>query len=247
MKNVIIGMILGFLPTLLVAETNVSNKGRNFTITGKEVVIINGKVISGKISENMIKGSGVIKTETREVDEFYGLNLSCSADVKITYGETPRLDIIADDTILPIVSTEVTDGVLNISTNESYSTQNNIIVKIQVPMIQELSIQGSGDIDMDSVTKDTLSLSISGSGNIDATGSVVNLMANVSGSGDLQLKKLKATHCNLMINGSGDAIVSVSERLDAAINGSGDIYYYGKPKKVSSKVNGSGEVHSKSL
>ena len=46
-----------------------------------------------------------------------------------------------------------------------------------------------------------------------------------------------------MINGSGDAVLHVTERLSAQINGSGDIVYYGNPPDVSRRVNGSGDVN----
>tara|TARA_B110000093_G_scaffold178454_1_gene217038 strand:+ start:1677 stop:2405 length:729 start_codon:yes stop_codon:yes gene_type:complete len=241
MKKHTLIIILGFLPAFLSAEFNININGNNNSVSGNNVVIVNGKVAWAETT----KGSGVEKKEVRDIGEFRGVDLGISADVAITYGENPSLNIVADDNILPIITTEVVDGELSISSNESYSTKTKIRVEIKIPVIDKLSISGSGNVSLDSVTKDKLNLLISGSGNIDATGSVANLTAKVSGSGDMRLKRLKTKNCKLTINGSGDAVVSVTEILDAKINGSGDISYYGKPQKVVSKVNGSGDIHPK--
>ena len=46
----------------------------------------------------------------------------------------------------------------------------------------------------------------------------------------------------LLISGSGNATVTVSDRLDAQLSGSGQLTYYGNPPQVTQDVSGSGRV-----
>ncbi|MDG1774786.1 MAG: DUF2807 domain-containing protein, partial [Flavobacteriaceae bacterium] len=44
------------------------------------------------------------------------------------------------------------------------------------------------------------------------------------------------------VSGSADVTLTVKGTLNAKVSGSGDIQYKGNPKKVASKVSGSGDV-----
>lgn len=192
-----------------------------------------------------IQGSGIIKTETREVGLFNEISLKGLPDVNIVYGEIPRLTISADDNILPIILTEVKDGNLMISSNRGYGTRNPIKIEIEIPFIQKISFDGFGNVNLDSVTKNSLTIDIKGHGSITAIGSVNELVANIDGNGSLQLQKLKVGHCQITVKGFGDATLYVSEELDAKVDGNGKIFYSGNPEKITSKIEGFGQISPK--
>ena len=50
---------------------------------------------------------------------------------------------------------------------------------------------------------------------------------------------------NKTINGSGDIEVNVEKSLDATVNGSGGIIYFGNPNDLKQKINGSGDITQK--
>ena len=77
-----------------------------------------------------------------------------------------------------------------------------------------------------------------------AEGSAETLFTSIMGSGDLHLFRLPAKNVHISIHGSGDAEVNASSSLEAAIAGSGDIRYKGKPKAVNPSIAGSGDIHA---
>jgi hypothetical protein len=205
-------------------------------LAGCDLDLVNGSW------ESNVQGSGISQSESREIDEFSAIKCMIGADITVKHAERPALSITADDNLLSIITTEVHNGMLIVSAEESYSTRTTVRIQIEVPMISRVEVLGSADVLLDSVTEKKLELAISGSGDIEAIGQVQTLDVHINGSGDLKLERLQAQACRIRINGSGDAVLSVADSLDARINGSGDITYYGNPERVNSKVNGSGTI-----
>ncbi len=189
-----------------------------------------------------MKGSGRIASETRDLDEFDKLAVNVSAHVSVVVGERPRCVIECDDNIIPLLSTSVENRRLTISAGESYSTRNKVEIRLETAVLRKVVLNGSGKIDVDSVTTDDLALRVNGSGCILAKGNVKNLAGAINGSGELRLADLESRRCAVTLNGSGDANVHVLDSLNAQINGSGSITYSGSPDNVSSVVNGSGDI-----
>ena len=67
-----------------------------------------------------IKGSGTIKTEKRELGAFTSVETTGAYEIQITCQQRQSLEIEGDDNILPIIRTEVRDGVLHISNEQNY-------------------------------------------------------------------------------------------------------------------------------
>ena len=191
-----------------------------------------------------IQGSGVAKTETRDVAEFTKVELTGSPDVTITIGDKQSLTIEADDNILPLLTTEVKNGKLVIGSqqNTSYSPKTDIKITITVAKLEGASVVGSGDIKASGVKADTFEASVTGSGDLDVSGEADSLKATVRGSGDLDATKLAAEQATVTVQGSGDAKVHATKSLDARIEGSGDVQYTGNPSDVHEQVQGSGSV-----
>jgi hypothetical protein len=105
-----------------------------------------------------------------------------------------------------------------------------------------LNILGSGDFSGQLDCSGTVSMIVSGSGDLSPSGNCKNLQVSISGSGDFKGYGLKSEKAEVKVSGSGDVQLFASEELDASMSGSGDILYAGKPKRVSKKLSGSGEI-----
>ena len=112
-----------------------------------------------------------------------------------------------------------------------------------------VSIQGSGDINIEGLTADTLSIELDGSGNItiqdisvesvdtslqgsgdiSLEGKADTQKVNVDGSGKVMAENLETTSAEISIAGSGEVTVWARDELNARVNGSGNIRYYGQP------------------
>ena len=60
-------------------------------------------------------GSGTMKVEKRTVPSFTAVDISGAYNVEIAVQKEPGLEIEGDDNLLPLVTTEVRNGVLEIA------------------------------------------------------------------------------------------------------------------------------------
>ena len=208
------------------------------------VIIIIIFFIKNNLTKNNIQGSGNIISESRELNNFTSIILLGSIDVNIKTSESNNCVVVADDNLIPYIKTEVVNNKLNISLNESYSSEEKLVVNINTPNYDEVSLSGSGNINILDFKNNNLSLNISGSGNITGNGEVETLVVKINGSGNLMSKEIKSKFATITINGSGDAEVFASDSISAKINGSGNIEYFGNPENVDSIINGSGDINS---
>jgi len=189
-----------------------------------------------------VKGSGVAKTEARDVGAFTRIRLDGSADVKVTIGDKPSLTVSGDDNILPLIDTKVEDNQLVITSHQSISPKLPLKVEITTPSLGAFAINGSGDVKITGLNEKEFAASIRGSGDMTATGAADSLKVEIKGSGDAKLDGLTAKTAAVSVSGSGDVQVNASDSLTATVAGSGDVHYKGDPKELVKSVAGSGSV-----
>lgn len=210
-----------------------------------------------------VRGSGVMKIETRNVTEFNKIALSIPAKVELIQGNTEGITIEGDDNIVPLVETAVRNGELKIhfaEKNISVSTKLLRLV-VNVKTVEGLSvagsgdlhaaqlqsatlkagIAGSGDVNITRLDVDSLTVSIAGSGNFSAGGKAKTVETDIAGSGNIKIGNLEANAVKVSVAGSGDATIWATDSLKVSVAGSGDVKYYGDPK-VSKSFAGSGSV-----
>jgi len=215
---------------------------------------------------NIVRGSGDLITETREVSNFDSIALSGSGEVVVTQGGSESLSIETDDNVMEHVKAEVRGGTLELGFDEGLNliSSTRLIFTVGVDDLSELSISGSGDIESDKVDTDSIKVTVSGSGDVQIGTLVANAVeARISGSGDVDLAgetttqditingsgnyragDLRSDSAEVSISGSGKVTVWATESLDASISGSGSVDYYGRPS-VSMSGSGSGDVTSR--
>ncbi|MEZ5557503.1 MAG: head GIN domain-containing protein [Pseudomonadales bacterium] len=105
----------------------------------------------------------------------------------------------------------------------------------------EIGINGSGGVRIDGVDAAVLDLTIRGSGDVDLAGAADTQHITVAGSGDLDAADLEGANVTVGVMGSGNVKVWARETLDANVMGSGDVRYRGEAK-VDRMEAGSGRV-----
>jgi hypothetical protein len=211
------------------------------------------------------RGSGIMKTETREVESFHAIEVSYPAEVFISQGGSESLKIDAEDNILPGLQTRVRNNRLEIfyKVQEGKAVRPTKPVKITI-VVKDLdevdfesagkldiqgietdsltvSVSGAGDLKLKEIVVKDLSVNLSGAGSMSATGSADDLSLNISGFGSFNGKELHGKTADIDLSGAGSATVWVDDRLDAGISGAGSINYYGSPD-VNKNVSGVGGV-----
>ncbi|WP_345949055.1 head GIN domain-containing protein [Mucilaginibacter sp. PAMB04274] len=222
-----------------------------------------GQTFAKPLPVNNIYG---IETQDRHLSGFSAVSVAGSFDVYITQGGSESVKVEADDDVINNIITEVKGGVLKIYTKNQGFNWNwgdkKRVVHVTAKNLNAISLSGSGDVFFkDGIRAQSLALSLSGSGDITGKVEVTNLTSSivgsgditvigraetstskVSGSGDFTAKGLLTTNSIVKVVGSGDAVVNASQKVDAAVTGSGDIRYTGGAKQISTSKTGSGDI-----
>jgi hypothetical protein len=193
-------------------------------------------------NQNQVQGSGVAKTEQRDVEKFDQLSIMGGMDAVVTIGDQQSVTIEADDNVLPIIETKVEDGKLIVEPTQGYNSKTTVKLTITVPQLKGVAVNGSGDVDVDGLNgAASFAVAINGSGDVTAKGTADSVSVAVRGSGNVELKDLRAKNGKVAVAGSGDVTVNASDALDVSVAGSGDVKYVGSPK-VTQSIAGSGSV-----
>lgn len=209
-----------------------------------------------------VRGEGPVRTETRSASGFHAIDMSIAGDVEVSVADNFSVEVQAQENLLPILKTDVEDGVLKIYFSENVSSHEDLKVRVSAPAFDgfslggsgtiramtpiraenmELEIAGSGDISIPQAEFGSAASSIAGSGSIELGGKANSLKSKIAGSGDVKAKQLTANELNVEISGSGSVTCDVVQTLKASIAGSGDVFYSGQPA-VETNVSGSGSV-----
>ena len=211
-----------------------------------------------------VRGNGNTITESRTVGSFKGVQLRGSMNVHLIKGTDHAVTVEGEENILPYLETYVNDGKLIVKYRDDININNreDVVVNVNVPELDQVEVTGSGDITGENkfsgdekikvevtgsgdikleLDAPAVEASITGSGDIDLSGNTKNIKCSTTGSGEIDASELKSENATVRTLGSGSIRVFASVKLDATINGSGDIAYKGGAS-VSSKIHGSGSV-----
>ena len=213
---------------------------------------------------SIVRGSGDIVSESREVSGFDSIDLSGVGEVIITQGEGESLTIETDDNVMEHITSEVRGGTLYLGTKPQTNVFPTRLVftlgvdelmaadvsgsgSVEARSIEtdnlQISVSGSGSVNVDLLAADDLKVRISGSGDVELAGEVPVQDIDISGSGKYRAVDLLSEDATVSVSGSGDATLWATGSLDADVSGSGTIDYYGNPT-VNTSTSGSGEVNS---
>lgn len=214
------------------------------------------------VDDILLEGNGDRRSEFRSASGFDQVASTGDFRVVIKPGEDYSVEVIAESNLLSYVETEVSGTTLKIHTRGLHSLveTNPVEINITTPVLEAVSLSGSGLIKTGRFLNDDFKVALSGSGDIETEVKADHVKANVSGSGTILLSgethdsemvvsgsgKIKAydlphRNCDVIISGSGSMYVNVSESLTARIAGSGMVYQTGDPE-IHSSIYGSGKI-----
>ena len=105
-----------------------------------------------------------------------------------------------------------------------------------------VNISSSGDITIGTLYAERIDVGISSSGSLNIQdGEVDEQDISISSSGSYDARDVPSRTANVRISSSGTATVRVSDKLDANLSSSGDLYYIGEPS-LNARESSSGDV-----
>lgn len=207
------------------------------------------------------EGKGPLESDKRSIDGAKSIALNLDAEVTVIKGERPVINIQAHENLIPKITTDVSGGQLEISSDGCLSSDERIRILVTLPELEGLTVNGSGDFYVsDTFAVKDVELEIRGSGNINAKFVAAQIESSIKGSGSILLagsankqdigiygsgsvnaQSMPCNEATIKVNGSGDTWVYAIQNLDIKVNGSGTAHYKGKPS-VRTQINGSGKV-----
>jgi len=119
------------------------------------------------------------------------IETSGAFEVEVTCQKTPGFEIEADDNILPLVQTEVSGGVLRITTTKSYSSNGGIKVRINAPDLASVKSTGAGKFNISGLKNDNFEIRSTGAATVVASGQSKSVKINSTGAGKIDKLKLR--------------------------------------------------------
>ena len=188
-----------------------------------------------------IAGSGVRKTEKRDLKPFTSISTDGAFDIEVVCQQPQSLEIQGDDNLLPMVSTEVSNGVLRINNVGSYSTREPMKIKIAVANIDGLTANGAGTIEVSRIKNGKFEIDSNGAPTITVSGETKELTIDANGAGKVDAHKLRASRAEVESKGVAKVEVFASDVLNVTVSGPSQVIYDGDPE-VNQTVNGPGSV-----
>jgi hypothetical protein len=191
-----------------------------------------------------VAGSGVRQAQKRDVPSFTSISTEGAFDVEVVCQKPQSVEVVGDDNILPLITTEVSDNVLRISNLRGYSTHDSIRVKITVPDLDGLSASGAGKIDISGVKNDKFEVDMIGAPSVKVSGDTKVVDIDTSGAGKIDAHKLRASRAVVDSKGVSRVEVYATEELNVTVSGPSHVIYEGNPT-INKTVHGPGSVEKR--
>lgn len=204
-----------------------------------------GRFSIGNVFFSRVEGSGVLKTEKREVPGFSKIDGSGAINVEIVIQNDFSVEVEADDNLLQYIKTEVSGDTLKIYSEGRISRKNPVNVKIGMPSIEGLEINGASKATAANIKGDELLLKANGASKITISGEVKSLESKINGASTIDAENLRAENAEVKVNGASKATVFATNRLEANANGASRITYIGEPASLEKRANGASTISGK--
>lgn len=192
-----------------------------------------------------VQGSGIQKSETRNVRDFKKIDAGGAVNVEISIRNEFGVEVQADDNLLANIKTEVSGDTLKIFSEDRISSKTKINVKISMPVVEGLDISGASTANAANVKAESLQLKASGASKITISGQVKDLKAEASGASGIEAENLQAENAEAEASGASKATISATDSLDADASGASKITYIGEPKNLKQNSSGASSVTEK--
>jgi hypothetical protein len=188
--------------------------------------------------------SGSASAEERPVGDFHSIQLRGAAQLDVLVGPAPSLTVTANSNARAAFTSHVEGGSLILeSRNRFWQPQlGRVQARITVPQLQAIAVEGAGEITVNGASGAELALTLNGAANLEASGKVGSVTANMNGAGNMDLSHLESESATVTVNGAGNMDVFATRTLVATVNGVGSVTYEGQPADVKTAINGVGSI-----
>ncbi|QYG00847.1 MULTISPECIES: head GIN domain-containing protein [Massilia] len=184
--------------------------------------------------------------QVRNVTPFKTIDARGPVSLVVEVGKTHSVRVEGNQKFIERVTTEVVNGELRLGFEDKNT--NNINIKdgervvVTMPELASFRGEGAGLMVLNNVRGEHFDVNYRGAGSLQMNGRVGHLRLNAEGVGEVVAKDLVAQDADVTFRGIGEVSVHAKNRLNASVQGLGNLTYYGKPQSVSRSVSGIGNV-----
>ncbi|NNG23873.1 GIN domain-containing protein [Telluria aromaticivorans] len=182
--------------------------------------------------------------QVRSVTPFKGINVHGPVSLTVEAGKAYSLKVIGDPRFIDRVTSEVVNGELRLhmkdSSRNSIESSDRIVVTL--PELQTFRGEGAGVMRLNKLRGERLDVNYRGAGRLAIDGEVRELRLRAQGVGEVDTKDLVTQEADVSFEGIGSVSVHAKDKLNAKVQGMGNLTYYGNPRIVNKSVSGIGSV-----
>ncbi|MBF6607576.1 MAG: DUF2807 domain-containing protein [Flavobacterium sp.] len=212
---------------------------------------------------NGVKGSGNITTITRAVTaDFKSIEVRNGINVIVSQSDSEAISVTADDNLIPLIRTEIQDGVLLISSFESYNSRETPLVRVAMPSIESLVVTGgshlessgvfiSEDLTIKSASGSTLELTVeaeklsietAGGSSAEIKGKAIHLETSSASGSTLDAGSLQANYVTTESSSGSSTVIHPLITLSAKATSGSSINYVNVPKTFKKESSSGGSI-----
>ncbi|HET6979617.1 MAG TPA: head GIN domain-containing protein [Pyrinomonadaceae bacterium] len=188
-----------------------------------------------------IRGNGKRELQKRQVGPFTSISTNGAFTVEVTCQKDLSLEIEGDENVLPLITTEVGNNILKLDSSQNYSVSDPIRIRISVPNLEGLSVNGAGHFDIKGMNNDKFEIDSNGAPAISVAGTTKIVDIDANGAGKVDTQNLHAARAVVDARGVAKVDLDVSDQLDVQISGPSSVTYSGNPT-VNKTINGPGKL-----
>ncbi|MFD2513965.1 head GIN domain-containing protein [Pontibacter locisalis] len=224
-------------------------KTKKFYATSLAVFLMALLLLNLPLMAQQLRGNGNVKTQTRKVSGFEGVDVSGGFYVEIVQGSNEGLKLEAEENLLDNIKTEVKNGVLHIYNDKSLSSTKGMKAYITVKELNKIDISGgvkvvgkstfrtnTMNIDMSGGSKVALAVEakqlradMSGASKVELAGKADDVSLEMSGASNVDASELEAKNVKVGASGASKVKVFAKDTLAIDASGASAIYYKGTP------------------
>lgn len=189
-----------------------------------------------------VRGSGNVVTEDRQVSGFKSVDVGGVFTVEVVAGKEFSVQVEADDNLLPLISTEVDNGVLEIRSEKRIRSSSKLIVRVTAPEIEHIDVGGAAKASVAGVKNSKFSVHTSGASKLSVSGETTDLSVEVSGASKVDASELKTENAKVDASGASNVSLNISGDLKAEASGASKISYSGTPRNIEKHTSGASKV-----
>jgi hypothetical protein len=212
----------------------------------------------------LIVGSGVVKTESREVPAFTEVEITSALEATVSIGEKPSVTLTMDDNLLPLVKTEVEGGKLVVryqsgSNIQAKSPQKVALVAPSLAAIaatgaakvvatvgeaksMKLEALGAGRLEVKGLDAESVDVTSEGAGQVELAGQAKRLTLDASGASQMLAPQVAFESARVSLSGASNGTLRVTGSIEGGVSGASSLKVSGNPATRNVSSSGASRV-----